>query len=193
MSVPPQNVTLLLHQWRGGDQGALDELMPVVYDELRRLAQRCLYAERPDHTLRATELVNEAYMRLIDAEVGCNIACTSTPSPRGAARIPVGPCQIANRQKRGGEAPNFRSTKRSWWDQRHRRRAFAIWTTRCSAWRSTTAARRKLVQLLYLRRPDLRRGLRRADHLTRDGPSRIEHWRRPGCIGKSRAGRATQR
>ena len=64
-----QLVTQLLHQWRRGDDKALDQLMPLIYDELRRLAGKCLSAERPDHTLRATELVHEAYMRLIGAEI----------------------------------------------------------------------------------------------------------------------------
>ena len=62
-------VTGLLHQWKNGDQKALDELMPVVYDELRRLSARCLFHERPDHTLRATDLVHEAYLRLMGADV----------------------------------------------------------------------------------------------------------------------------
>ena len=49
---------------------ALDQLMPIVYNELRRLAARCLQSERPGHTLRATALVNEAYLRLMDADIG---------------------------------------------------------------------------------------------------------------------------
>ena len=53
-----------------GDDQALDQLMPIVYEELRRLAARCLRAERPGHTLRATALVHEAYLRLMDAEIG---------------------------------------------------------------------------------------------------------------------------
>jgi RNA polymerase sigma factor (TIGR02999 family) len=64
-----QGVTKLLKQWRGGDSRALDELVPIIYNELRRLAGRCLYSERPGHTLRATALVHEAYFRLSDAEV----------------------------------------------------------------------------------------------------------------------------
>ena len=62
-------VTGLLHQWKNGDQKALDELMPFVYDELRRLSARCLFHERPEHTLRATDLVHEAYLRLMGANV----------------------------------------------------------------------------------------------------------------------------
>jgi RNA polymerase sigma factor (TIGR02999 family) len=60
------DVTVLLHRWqREGDKAALDEMLPVVYGELRRLAVVCLRHERPGHTLQPTELVHEAYMRLI--------------------------------------------------------------------------------------------------------------------------------
>ena len=62
----PDQTTELLRQWRAGDQEALDRLIPHVYSELRRLAQGLLRDERPGHTLRATALVNEAYLRLID-------------------------------------------------------------------------------------------------------------------------------
>ena len=63
-----QQFTQLLHEWSGGKKEALDQLMPVIYDELRKLAGRYLYSERRDHTLRATALVNEAYLRLIDQQ-----------------------------------------------------------------------------------------------------------------------------
>jgi RNA polymerase sigma factor (TIGR02999 family) len=103
MSPQPQNVTVLLHQWRGGDSQALDALMPVVYDELRRLAQRCLYSERPDHTLRATELVHECYMRLIDADIGWqDRAHFYAVAARVLRRILVEYARSHNRQKRGG-------------------------------------------------------------------------------------------
>ena len=59
-------VTELLVSWGEGDKAALDELMPVVYDELRRLAQNYLSRERQGHTLQTTALVHEAYLRLID-------------------------------------------------------------------------------------------------------------------------------
>lgn len=63
------NVTQMLLEWRSGNQGALDRLMPLVYDELRRLAARYMRSERPEHTLQATALVNEAYLRLVDMNV----------------------------------------------------------------------------------------------------------------------------
>jgi RNA polymerase sigma factor (TIGR02999 family) len=103
MSADPQNVTILLQQWRGGDQHAFDELMPVVYEELRRLASRCLYAERPGHTLRATELVHEAYMRLMDADIGWqDRAHFYAVAARVLRRILVDYARSHNRQKRGG-------------------------------------------------------------------------------------------
>jgi RNA polymerase sigma-70 factor (ECF subfamily) len=58
-------VTELLVRWRGGDRAALDALMPLVYDELRRLAHSYLQRERSDHTLQSTALVHEAYTRLV--------------------------------------------------------------------------------------------------------------------------------
>jgi len=60
-------ITVLLKDWRRGNSDALDRLMPLVYDELRRRAHRYMARERPDHTLQTTGLVNEAYIRLIDA------------------------------------------------------------------------------------------------------------------------------
>jgi len=58
-------VTRLLLRWNRGDSEALDQLVPLLYDELRRIAARHLRAERPDHTLQSTALVNEAYLKLV--------------------------------------------------------------------------------------------------------------------------------
>src|SRR5437588_9408165 len=65
-SVSPHRVTQLLQQWSHGDDSALAELTPLVYEELRRLAHHYMEGERPDHTLQTTALVNEAYLRLAD-------------------------------------------------------------------------------------------------------------------------------
>ncbi len=62
----PQEVTELLVAWSDGDRAALDQLMPLVYEELRRLAHRYLGRERAGHTLQTTALVNEAYLKLIN-------------------------------------------------------------------------------------------------------------------------------
>ena len=61
----PSEVTLLLQGWRQGDSKALDALLPLVYQELRRLAHFQLRSERPDHTLQSAALVHEAYLRLV--------------------------------------------------------------------------------------------------------------------------------
>jgi RNA polymerase sigma factor (TIGR02999 family) len=61
-----KDVTTLLLEWGGGKRQALDELMPLVYDQLRQLAARELRRERPNHTLHSTALVHEAYLKLID-------------------------------------------------------------------------------------------------------------------------------
>ena len=59
-------ITELLAEWREGNQSALDELYPLVYDELHRLARRYMSRERKDHTLQTTALINEAYVRMVD-------------------------------------------------------------------------------------------------------------------------------
>jgi len=66
MESSPSDVTLMLKQLSAGNQEMLDRLFPVLYDELRRLAAYYLQRERHDHTLQATALVNEAYLRLVD-------------------------------------------------------------------------------------------------------------------------------
>ncbi len=60
------NITTLLREWSGGNREALDELMPLVYNELHRQAARYLRNERPGHTLQTTALIHEAYIKLID-------------------------------------------------------------------------------------------------------------------------------
>ncbi len=66
MTPSAKDVTQLLGDWAKGNKEALDKLLPLVYDELRRLADRYLRRERPDHTLQPTALVHEAYLRLVD-------------------------------------------------------------------------------------------------------------------------------
>jgi RNA polymerase sigma factor (TIGR02999 family) len=63
-SLSPKTVSCLLEQWNAGDKEALHSILPLVYDELRRLAHHYMRGERPDHTLEGTALVHEAYMRL---------------------------------------------------------------------------------------------------------------------------------
>jgi RNA polymerase sigma factor (TIGR02999 family) len=65
-SASPEDVTQLLLAWGNGNQDALEKLMPLVYEELRRLAHHYMRRERPGHTLQTTALVNEVYFRLVD-------------------------------------------------------------------------------------------------------------------------------
>jgi hypothetical protein len=64
------DITRLLVAWSGGNQAALDELVPIVYDELRHLASAYMRGERPGHLLQTTALVNEAYLRLLERQRG---------------------------------------------------------------------------------------------------------------------------
>jgi RNA polymerase sigma-70 factor, ECF subfamily len=100
-----QQVTRLLKAWGSGNKDALDELMPVVYKQLRKLASICLRSERPDHTLRATALVHEAYLRLVDADVAWQDRVHFfAVSARLLRRILVDHAKANKRQKRGGGA-----------------------------------------------------------------------------------------
>src|SRR5436190_7828442 len=62
----PEDVTALLNSWRDGDAGALNRLIEAVHTELHRIARRLMRAERADHTLQTSALIDEAYLRLID-------------------------------------------------------------------------------------------------------------------------------
>ncbi len=100
-----QLVTRLLKEWGGGNKAALDELMPIVYQQLRKLASICLRSERPDHTLAATALVHEAYLRLVDADVAWQDRVHFfAVSARLLRRILVDHAKANKRQKRGGGA-----------------------------------------------------------------------------------------
>jgi RNA polymerase sigma factor (TIGR02999 family) len=63
---PRHEITALLQSWSRGDESAAEKLIPLVYDELHRLAQHFMADERPGHTLQTTALVNEAYLRMVD-------------------------------------------------------------------------------------------------------------------------------
>ena len=66
MKPAPNEITQLLKDWSGGDQTALDRLMPLVYDELHRLAHQHMRREHPGHMLQTSALINEAYLRLVE-------------------------------------------------------------------------------------------------------------------------------
>ena len=102
----PKEVSQLLIDWGNGDQAALDELIPLVYDELRRLAGRYMRRENQDHTLQTSALVNEAYMRLVDQK---NVQWQNRAHFLGVAaqlmrRILVDHARSRSRVKRGGRA-----------------------------------------------------------------------------------------
>jgi RNA polymerase sigma factor (TIGR02999 family) len=105
-SVSPQDVTELLAQWSDGDDAALAELTPLVYEELRDLAHRHMGGERPDHTLQTTALVNEAYLRLADQTNPRwqNRAHFFAVAARAMRQILVSYARSNRAQKRGGGA-----------------------------------------------------------------------------------------
>lgn len=99
-------MTGLLHEWREGDQAALERLIPLVHEELRRIARRCMAGERVGHGLQATALVNEAYLRLVD---GTPVAWQDRAhflavSARVMRRILVDDARARRAEKRGGLA-----------------------------------------------------------------------------------------
>ena len=102
----PHGVTELLLAWGQGDQAALDKLVPLVYDELYRLAKRYMARERTGHTLQTTALVNEAYLRLVDLKSvrWQNRAHFFAISAQVMRRILVDFARSRNYQKRGGGA-----------------------------------------------------------------------------------------
>lgn len=104
MAPDQQVVTRLLKQWGDGDKQALDQLMPLVYDQLRSLAGRCL-AGGPQNTLRATALVNEAYVRLVHSDLTFNDRVHFfAVAARLLRHILVDHARGLNRQKRGAGA-----------------------------------------------------------------------------------------
>jgi RNA polymerase sigma factor (TIGR02999 family) len=105
-SVSPHRVTQLLAQWSHGDDAALAELTPLVYEDLRCLAHRHMGGERPDHTLQTTALVNEAYLRLAGQTNPSwqNRAHFFALAARAMRQILVNYAKSYRAQKRGGGA-----------------------------------------------------------------------------------------
>src|SRR2546421_3299648 len=103
-SPSPQEVTQLLAHWSQGDDNALAELTPLVYEELRRLAHHFMEGQRSDHTLQTTALVNEAYLRLADQTNPSwqNRAHFFALAARAMRQILVNYAKSYRAQKRGG-------------------------------------------------------------------------------------------
>jgi len=108
MTPSPNEVTQLLVAWSNGDKVALEQLMPLVYGELHRLAHRYMGRERPGHTLQTSELVNEAYLRLIDQREAHwqNRAHFFGIAAQLMRRILVDHARSRTSAKRGGGAPH---------------------------------------------------------------------------------------
>lgn len=107
------DITGLLVRWRTGDEAALQELLPIVHDELRRVARRQMAGERPGHTLQPTALVNEAYLRLVDLKQiqWQNRAHFFAMAARLMRRILVDFARSRRYQKRGGGAKQVSFTE----------------------------------------------------------------------------------
>lgn len=104
MTPSSQSITQLLIEWRDGDQTALDRLIPLVHQELRRLAHYYMNQERLEHTLQTTALVNEAYLKLVDHK-GMhwqNRAHFFAVAAQAMRRILVDHARTRDAQKRGG-------------------------------------------------------------------------------------------
>lgn len=102
---PPGEVTRLLEAWKNGRERAFDDLVPLVYDELRRLARSAMRGEREGHTLRTTALVHEAYMRLVGTDVAWGgSGHFMRVAARAMRRILVDHARRRRRQKRGDGA-----------------------------------------------------------------------------------------
>jgi RNA polymerase sigma factor (TIGR02999 family) len=105
-SGPRTDVTDLLRRWREGDRDALERLMPLVYEELHRIASRYLARERSDHTLQSTALVSEAYVKLVDQRRvdWQNRAQFFGLAAQAMRRILVDHARSRGRRKRGASA-----------------------------------------------------------------------------------------
>ena len=102
---PAGEVTRLLLAWKSGDREALESLIPLVYGDLHRMAERHLRRERPGHTLQPTAIVNEAYLRLVGSEGAAweNRAHFYAAAARSMRRILVDHARARKAKKRGGQ------------------------------------------------------------------------------------------
>ncbi len=108
MSDEVTRVTELLHQWQSGRQDALDQLMPLVYNQLRVLAKHHMKNESPGHSLRATELVHEAYLELVGRDISItDRAHFYALASRMIRHILTNHGKAKRREKRGGDAPRL--------------------------------------------------------------------------------------
>jgi RNA polymerase sigma factor (TIGR02999 family) len=106
MDVSPDELTLLFQNWEKAGDGTLERLIPLVYQELHRLASRYMRREGPGHTLQTSALINEAYIKLVDQrQIHCkNRGHFMAIAARLMRRILVDHAREKHRQKRGGQA-----------------------------------------------------------------------------------------
>jgi RNA polymerase sigma-70 factor (ECF subfamily) len=109
MPALPQEITQLLMNWSQGDKAALDQLVPLVYPELRRLAKRRMDRESPAHTLQTSALINEAYLKLVDQQnvKWENRAHFFAVAAQVMRHILVDHARTRNYAKRGGGTPKL--------------------------------------------------------------------------------------
>jgi RNA polymerase sigma factor (TIGR02999 family) len=104
-SPAPGDVTALLAQVRAGDRSAFERILPLVYEELRRIARRQLSRERPGHTLDSVAVVNEAYLKMVDQSIAAaNRAHFLGISARAMRAVLIDYARARNAEKRGGGA-----------------------------------------------------------------------------------------
>jgi RNA polymerase sigma factor (TIGR02999 family) len=143
-SVSQQRVTDLLMRWSDGDDAALAELTPLVYEELRRLAHRQMGAERTEHTLQTTALVNEAYLRLADQTNlrWQNRAHFFAVAARAMRRIWLATPGVSDPKSAAAARSRSNWTKQRWSHQRNQRK-LSICTRRWKDWPHSTQEKLK--------------------------------------------------
>ena len=113
------DITLLLRDWVAGSDLAMQQLTPLVYEQLRRSARRAIAGEQPGHTLQATALVNEVFLKLVDAEVDWQSrAHFFALSARMMRRLLVNHANERNTDKRGGKLDRVEFAEERLGDQR---------------------------------------------------------------------------
>ena len=166
----PANFTQLLTDWRDGNPQALERLTPLVYEELRRLARNYMRAERGSHTLQATAVVHEAFMRLIQGNVALqDRAHFFALASRLMRRVLVDHAKSRGRLKRG--VPRETLTKDTG-PQGGRTSTSSALDDALESLAANGAASRASDRALLLRRPDLRSNRRRERRFGRDGSPR---------------------
>ncbi len=130
------DVTRILHQLEAGDASAADELLPLVYAELRKLADQRLAQEKPGQTLQATALVHEAYVRLVDVDQSQDWDGRGhffAAAAEAMRRILVENARSKQCIKRGGECSVWMSIRFRWWRKKSKRICWR-WMRPCSGW-----------------------------------------------------------